>query len=243
MALIVKDRIKETSTTTGTGAFTLAGAVTGFKTFASVCATNDTCYYCIEAVNASGVPTGEWETGLGTYSAANTLTRTTFSDSSTGSAVSFAAGTKNVYISLVSAQVTVPIFKAHSSGAQTPTVNVTTKVSLQTEDIDTHSFFDNATNYRFTPQIKGYYSITGWIEYDNSTTNSMKVADIFLNGAAVDYTSSYAVNTLANNTVTSNVVVFLNGSSDYIELFGIITAGTSLSFVKACLSGFLIRAA
>ena len=99
MALINADRVLETSTTTGTGAFDLLGAVTGFQAFSAVCATSDTCYYSIYAVNASGVPSGEWETGLGTYSAASQLTRTTPAESSNaGAEVNFSAGTKYVMI-------------------------------------------------------------------------------------------------------------------------------------------------
>jgi len=100
MAHVTPDRVCETSTTTGTGNMTLAGARTGFRSFsgASV-ANNDTCYYCIEAVDANFVPTGEWECGIGTYvSATPALARTTMTSSSTGSAVSFAAGTKLVFI-------------------------------------------------------------------------------------------------------------------------------------------------
>jgi hypothetical protein len=90
------DRVKETATTTGTGDFTLAGAATGFRTFASVLSTNDTCYYCIALQGGS-----EWEVGLGTYSAANTLTRTTvLSSSNSGSAVNFSAGTKDVFLTV-----------------------------------------------------------------------------------------------------------------------------------------------
>ena len=104
MALIVEDRVQETSISTGTGAFTLAGAVAGFRTFASVCSTNDTLYYTIQAVDANGVPTGEWEDGLGTYSSANTLTRTTPQRSSNANAaVVFSAGTKRVFISVTGA--------------------------------------------------------------------------------------------------------------------------------------------
>lgn len=99
MALIIEDRVAETSTSTGTGDFTLAGAITGFKAFSSVCSTGDTLYYLIEAVDSNGVPTGEWETGLGTYSAANTLTRTTVSRSSnSNAAVTFGASTKRVTV-------------------------------------------------------------------------------------------------------------------------------------------------
>lgn len=99
MALIVADRVFETSTTTGTGAFTLAAAVTGYRRFSAVCAVSDTVYYLIVAVDANGNPAGDWECGLGTYSSANTLTRTTpQASSNAGAAVNFAAGTKHVIL-------------------------------------------------------------------------------------------------------------------------------------------------
>lgn len=99
MPLIIADRVLESSTTTGTGVFTLAGASLGFRAFASVCAVADTVWYYIEGVNSFGVPTGEYEYGLGTYSAANQLTRTTVRGSSNGgSPVNFTAGTKLVGI-------------------------------------------------------------------------------------------------------------------------------------------------
>lgn len=102
MAHISEPRVLETTTTTGTGALTLAGAITGFRTFASVCATSDTALYYIEAVDGSGTPTGDWECGLGTYSGVNTLTRTTVVRSSNaGAAVNFGAGTKRVGITIL----------------------------------------------------------------------------------------------------------------------------------------------
>jgi len=88
MALIVKDRVQETSTTTGTGTFTLAGAAS-FQTFSSAIGNGNTTYYAI-------VGGTEWEVGLGTVGA-GTLARTTLIASSTGSAVSFSAGNKNVF--------------------------------------------------------------------------------------------------------------------------------------------------
>ena len=103
MALIVADRVKETSTTTGTGAMTLAGAATGFRSFASVCSNNDTCYYAIQAVNGAGNPTGAWEVGLGTYFS-GTLQRTTVAASSnSNSLVDFSTGTKQVFIDATAA--------------------------------------------------------------------------------------------------------------------------------------------
>lgn len=102
MALITADRVKDTTTTTGTGSVTLSGtAPTGYRTFASVMATSDTCYYCID----DGA--GGWEIGLGTLTASTTLARTiVLSSSNSNAAVSFSAGTKSVYITDPAAQIT-----------------------------------------------------------------------------------------------------------------------------------------
>ena len=90
MALVVKDRVRETSTTTGTGTLTLIGAVTGFQTFSSAIGNTNTTYYTI--INGA-----EWEVGIGTV-AAGTLARTTvLASSNAGSAVTFSAGTKDVF--------------------------------------------------------------------------------------------------------------------------------------------------
>ena len=94
MALVLADRVQETTTTTGTGTVTLAGAVAGFQSF-SVVGNGNTTYYTIVDSN-----TGDWEVGLGTYtSSGTTLSRTTvLSSSNSGSLVNFAAGTKTVFV-------------------------------------------------------------------------------------------------------------------------------------------------
>lgn len=101
MALIWADKVAEVTTTTGTGALTLGGPLTGYRAFSAVMTSpSDTCYYMITAVDSNGVPTGEWETGLGTYSALNTLTRTTVhASSNSGSVVTLSAGNKRVTLS------------------------------------------------------------------------------------------------------------------------------------------------
>jgi hypothetical protein len=95
MALVLADRVKETSTTTGTGTLTLAGASTGFQSF-SVIGNGNTCYYTI---TNQTVPS-EWEVGIGTYtSAGTTLARTTIlASSNAGSVVTLSAGTKDVFV-------------------------------------------------------------------------------------------------------------------------------------------------
>jgi len=89
MALVVKDRVRESSTTTGTGTITLTGAYVGFQTFSAAVSDGSTLFYAIHNTSP-GVET-EWEVGFGTYSA-GTLTRDTLYSSSTGSSISFSAG-------------------------------------------------------------------------------------------------------------------------------------------------------
>ena len=91
MALVLKDRVKETTTTTGTGTYTLAGAVTGFEAFSSVGDGNTTYYSCTDGT--------DFEVGIGTYTASGTtLARTTILQSSNSdSAVSWSSGTKTIF--------------------------------------------------------------------------------------------------------------------------------------------------
>jgi hypothetical protein len=93
MALVVNDRVRETSTTTGTGTFDLDGAALGFETFVSGIGNANTTYYAI-----SNQANGEFEVGLGTVGA-GTLARTTIlSSSNSDAAVNFSAGTKDVFL-------------------------------------------------------------------------------------------------------------------------------------------------
>jgi hypothetical protein len=103
MALKLDDRVKETSTTTGTGTLDLSGAVSGFQTFVAGIGNSNTTYYAI--VNRDEA---EWETGLGTVTDASTdtLARTTvISSSNSDSAVNFSAGTKDVFCTLPASKI------------------------------------------------------------------------------------------------------------------------------------------
>jgi hypothetical protein len=92
MALILKDRVRESSTSSGTGSITLGGAFTGYQTFDAVIATGSTVYYTIHNLTAGD--DDEWEVGLGTFTSPATLARTTVLSSSAGGTtkVNFTAG-------------------------------------------------------------------------------------------------------------------------------------------------------
>ena len=96
MALVLADRVKETTTTAGTGTITLAGAATGFQSFAVV-GNGNTTFYTIASQTGN-----EWEVGIGTYTSAGTLlARTTVLSNSSAtqpSALNFSAGTKDVFV-------------------------------------------------------------------------------------------------------------------------------------------------
>ena len=110
MALVFKDRVKETSTTIGTTDFVLLGAVSGFQAFSTV-GNGNTTYYT--AINGT-----EWEVGIGTYSTTGpTLARTTVLDSSTGSKVSFSAGTKSVFLDFPAGKTNIVPQGIHENSA------------------------------------------------------------------------------------------------------------------------------
>ena len=165
MALVVKDRVKETATTTGTGAVTLGGAVTGFESFSSALANSDTTYYAISHRNAD-----EWEVGLGTYNT-GVLTRTTILESSNSdSAVSFTAGTKDVFI-------TLPADKA---------VYLDANDALSTGNIVTTGYIRGPASFTIDPAAHGDDTgtliVAGNLQVDGTTTtvnsSNLSVADL-----------------------------------------------------------------
>ena len=165
MALVVKDRVKETATTTGTGAVTLGGAVTGFESFSSALANSDTTYYAISHRNAD-----EWEVGLGTYNS-GVLTRTTILESSNSdSAVSFTAGTKDVFI-------TLPADKA---------VYLDASDALSTGNIVTTGYIRGPASFTIDPAAHGDNTgtliVAGNLQVDGTTTtvnsSNLSVSDL-----------------------------------------------------------------
>lgn len=146
---------------------------------------------------------------------------------------------------------TGPAFSAYRSTNQTVVNNTATKVQLNAEDFDTANCFDSTTNYRFTPNVGGYYLFTFSIYGINSTSNlELNFAQLYKNGAAVEpaiaRAGSYTY-TPANQYVDGNagasVLVYMNGSTDYIELYGRLVGGGTINIAQASLQAFLARSA
>ena len=130
MALVINDRVKETTTTTGTGTISLAGAVTGFETFAAGIGNSNTVYYCISHQTAA-----EFEVGLGTLDGdSSDLARTTvISSSNSDSAVDFSAGTKDVFCTIPASKL---IFEdANNDATVGRNLTVTGDLTVSGDDI------------------------------------------------------------------------------------------------------------
>ena len=145
-----------------------------------------------------------------------------------------------------------PAFLAYLSAQQTVTDKVYTKVQINTEVFDTANAFDNATNYRFTPQVAGYYQVSACVGNDSVVTNpTFGRAALYKNGSLYCYvTSAASTGSPAANTLSStlSIIMYLNGSSDYIELYGFNANATQPVFIgnstlPTYFSASLVRAA
>jgi hypothetical protein len=133
----------------------------------------------------------------------------------------------------------MPAFSAFQGTLQLVTGGVATKIQFQTEEFDTNSNFDNATNYRFTPTVAGYYQINTCVQFAGNTTT---ISAIYKNGSPYKYGNlSSGLNPLG--VVAS--IVFFNGSTDYVEIYAIpgATSNTGNGQAVTWFNGCLMRAA
>jgi hypothetical protein len=184
MALVINDRVKETSTTTGTGVFSIGNAVTGFDTFADGVGNSNTTYYCIAHQDQD-----EFETGLGTLNGdSSTLTRTTvISSSNSDSAVNFSSGTKDVFCTIPASKL---IFEDGSDNLNISSLKNTSLVVGRDADNDIDFATDNNIIFRAggQDQIVLKDGVLEPVTDDDvalGTTGSKRFTNLFLSGAIV----------------------------------------------------------
>lgn len=184
MALVIKDRVKETTTTAGTGTYTLAGAEVGFQAFSSVGDGNTTYYSVTDG--------GDWEVGIGTYTASGTtLARTTILSSSNGnSAVDWTAGEKFVFVTQPSSKANYLDADGYATGMDFKTfLDLNTTVANKPSYSEGRLFYDKAF---------------GALAFYNEE------ADITLQIGQEDYIRVYNESA---STITNGTPVYLTGES------------------------------
>ena len=130
-----------------------------------------------------------------------------------------------------------PAFSAYASATQTITLNSATKVQLDTEDFDTNNNFDPVTNYRFTPTVAGYYQLNGAVRGLAATTFTGMSAYIYKNGSSFKRYTSIPASANSNAVLYFSDLIYLNGSTDYIELWGLVQGTGTATFNSTGTSG------
>ena len=225
------DRCKETTSTTGTGTLTLTGAVSGFVAVAdstSGLTTNgDTSWFLAE----NGA---EWELFLGTRVDATHLARTDppIASSNAGAQVNFTAP-PIVFSTVPGAKLSAvgPSFSAYLSSAQTFTTAVTTKVAFNSEHFDNGSCFDSTTNRRFQPTVAGNYQVSWLVTFKSTGALSVNTytPTLYKNGA-IYANSNYANCAATVAALGGSALVYMNGTTDYLEVFAVASGTGTLTF-------------
>ena len=215
MALVLNDRVKETTTTTGTGTINLGGAATGFETFVAGIGNSNTTYYCI-----AGQGTTEFEVGIGTVTDASpdTLSRTTIlSSSNSDSAVNFSAGTKDVFCTLPASKT----IREVDTALNTPTGTTAQRAGSPA-----------AGDLRFNTTTSKFEGYSGSAWGDIGVGNFLVTNTFTGDGSDTTFTISNAV------ADENNLLVFIDGVFQAQNVYSI--SGTTLTFATAPANGRVI---
>ena len=239
MALVLNDRVKETTTTTGTGTFTLAGAVTGFETFGTGIGNSNTTYYAVTLPGSS-----EFEVGLGTLSSdSSTIARTTIiSSSNSDSAVNFSAGTKTIFCTIpASKSVFLDASGNASVGAD---LSVGDDLTIEGGVIAFKSNSGSPASLRMYCEVSNAHFQTLQPQpHSAAAANTLRLPDSGDSGTqdlvAVDITQTLTNKTLTAPTITGTAVMAdldISGDVDVdgtLEADAITVNGTALNTVIA----------
>jgi len=119
-----------------------------------------------------------------------------------------------------------PAFEAYLGASQTFSDAATVKVNFNTEIFDSNSCYDNSTNYRFTPTVAGKYFVYSTLQMDGRSNSNLNIIQILIykNGSVYKENQSYFIsNYLRQQSVATNAIIDMNGSSDYVEIYAYIS--------------------
>lgn len=200
-------------------------------------------FYVSSVLNAIPGTTGSVGT---TYLADNSVTTAKIQDNAiTTARINDAAVTQAKLAAGVAGNG--PAFSATQSASQTIPNATNTKIQFNTETFDTNSNYDT-TNYRFTPTVAGYYQVNGNVQIQASS-GSFMLLSLYKNGSPFGQLTYTANTAVANPTLSGSLLVYMNGSTDYIELYCTQNSGVGLTLYGTSAGGsnqfsaFLARAA
>jgi hypothetical protein len=124
------------------------------------------------------------------------------------------------------AATAAPAFSASQSATQSIATGTFTKIQFNFEDFDTNSNYDNATNYRFTPTVAGYYQINAQTRDATGAASGVLYCSIYKNGSA--YKQSSGPVAVAGLSINVSVIINFNGSTDYVEVYAFQNSGSAM---------------
>jgi hypothetical protein len=216
MALVLKDRVQETSVSTGTGTVTLDGAVAGYQTFSTAIASGSTVYYTITAQTGSN-----WEVGVGTFTSPDQLSRTTvLSSSNSGSLVNFPAGTKNVFVTQPSEQA---LYTNQATGLVEASGNGSNNISFTTITANNANLTYGTINT--VPAIGTDIANKAYV--DTTATGLHVHQAVLVARLSANYSANYVDGgtTPTWNTITSNSILDTGGSAHSLSTNAVIVFG------------------
>lgn len=228
MALVVKDRIQESSTTTGTGTLTLGGALTGFQSFSSAIGNGNTTYYAITL-------NGEWEVGIGTVGS-GTLTRDNVLESSnSGSLVNFSAGTKNVFCTYPAEKSLYLDASGNSIALGTPASATLTNATGLPISTGISGLGTNVATFLATPSSANFASAltdetgSGKVVFDTSPT---------LSSATLNGNTTFDTNTLYVDSSNDRVGIGNTSPSDKLDVTGNVSSAGNFKTNRATATNY-----
>jgi hypothetical protein len=249
MALIIADRVRETTATTGTGTYNLAGAVTGYQSFSSVCSDSDTVYYVV-------TDNSDYEIGLGTFtSSGTTLARTTIYESSNSdAAVDWSAGDKQVFITVPASRFMYLDASGDLNMADNAKAKFGASDDLQIYHDGTNSYIDDAGTgglnirghayinlQKYTGETMGLFTADGSVQLRHNNATKFETTST---GISVTGNATFADNGKAIFGAGSDLQIYHNGGNSIIADTGtgdLYVAGDNLRLTNAALSEVYAR--
>jgi hypothetical protein len=168
---------------------------------------------------------------------ATELARTTLLASSSGSTINFSTAPV-VFSTVPAAQFVPPVFGAYRSTEQTGVANNTyVKVALNAEEFDSAGCFDSTTNHRHTPTLAGYYRYE-WAIDCRGTSLTVGYSELRKNGAS-QKGGSWGAASASASVSTGSGLIYMNGTTDYVELWGYTTASSGNRFSEGAALTYL----